>query len=220
MRRAVIVEKDDGSLDRWRLKLKRLGLEKTTETQYAGTVEEGRQLHRIKLFCAAQHARFYYDDPDWTRNTDYREIFFASFPPNSGDRYLCAYCGRRLKKDDVTVDHIYPVSKAASSIRIQEKLRRKGLTGINDIKNLTPACAVCNERKSAKTNMWWMIRGVIGRNSLIWKIRKTVRTAVFLAALAAAAGVYTGRIDPMPMIRSIENVAQRAVAVYIDNFFR
>ena len=48
------------------------------------------------------------------------------------DNYTCTYCGR--KTGEMQIDHIIPVSKG----------------GLNDISNLTTACAHCNRKKSDK----------------------------------------------------------------------
>ncbi len=41
--------------------------------------------------------------------------FFDENPPIFKNYYICAYCGRILKKKDVTVDHIISIRKAQKS---------------------------------------------------------------------------------------------------------
>lgn len=45
----------------------------------------------------------------------------------------CAYCGRKLKKEEMTVDHIKPLNAG----------------GTYELTNLNPACRCCNNYKSS-----------------------------------------------------------------------
>lgn len=45
----------------------------------------------------------------------------------------CGYCGKKLHRDTMTVDHIVPVSRG----------------GGNSLENLMPSCRECNEAKAA-----------------------------------------------------------------------
>jgi len=51
------------------------------------------------------------------------------------DNHLCAYCGKKFKLDQLTVDHIKPKSKG----------------GDNTWKNTITSCKACNNKKSDKT---------------------------------------------------------------------
>jgi 5-methylcytosine-specific restriction endonuclease McrA len=51
------------------------------------------------------------------------------------DRYLCAYCARRFRFDQLDMEHIVPSSKG----------------GANSWMNLVTACKVCNSRKANRT---------------------------------------------------------------------
>jgi 5-methylcytosine-specific restriction endonuclease McrA len=62
--------------------------------------------------------------PRWTR----RGVFVR-------DNDLCAYCGRHLKRGELTVDHIIPVSRGGGSTW----------------GNTVTACAPCNHRKANRT---------------------------------------------------------------------
>ncbi len=53
----------------------------------------------------------------------------------SRDRQLCAYCGNHFKEDDLTTEHITPVSRGG----------RQGWM------NLVTACRSCNVRKGSRT---------------------------------------------------------------------
>lgn len=50
--------------------------------------------------------------------------------------YVCAHCGRKIRKDDVDVDHIMPKSKGGS----------------NDPRNLQILCRSCNRSKQDDTS--------------------------------------------------------------------
>ena len=47
----------------------------------------------------------------------------------------CAYCGKKIDFDDMTIDHIVAISKGGS----------------NDIANTIPSCQLCNNQKADRT---------------------------------------------------------------------
>lgn len=51
------------------------------------------------------------------------------------DKYKCAYCGKKLKQGQLTIDHITPKSKG----------------GTNSWTNTITACKACNNKKGDKT---------------------------------------------------------------------
>lgn len=51
------------------------------------------------------------------------------------DQHICAYCGNEFHSDDLTRDHIYPVSRG----------------GANIWTNVVSACGGCNKYKDART---------------------------------------------------------------------
>ena len=53
---------------------------------------------------------------------------------NKYDKH-CAYCPKKIKFNDMQVDHIHPKNRG----------------GINDISNYNPACRSCNATKSSYT---------------------------------------------------------------------
>ena len=187
----VAVEKEDGSLMRKHRALRRLGLYMESPQKFVGEASTKKRIRNIRLFCARNRARFYFDDPAWTRSADYRRTFFRCFPPNHGKDYLCAYCGRPVNKMDITVDHIYPVAKVSASLRLQKKMRAKGIRSVNSIDNLAPACLRCNMRKGTKMGLW-VVRGRIGKNESLWRWRKMFRAAAAAAAVFIAFGFYKG----------------------------
>ena len=194
MRYRVAVEKDDGTLaNHWR-QLGQFGLRKVSDTKYSGEVNSERRLRNIRLFCRRNHARFYYDDPRWTRNTDYRNAFFRANAPLYGHTYRCVYCGRKKRQEDITIDHVYPVAKVSSSMRLQKKLMRRGINSVNSTKNLVPACMKCNMRKGTHMGIW-IFRAKIGKSEALWKMRKSVRFAAAAGTAFLIAGIWSGRLS-------------------------
>ena len=47
----------------------------------------------------------------------------------------CAYCGKKIEFDDMTIDHIVPQSKG----------------GKDTVENTVPSCQLCNNQKSDRT---------------------------------------------------------------------
>lgn len=114
-------------------------------------------------------------------STDYRKRFFERYRPAFGDYYFCSYCGRPVKKDRVTVDHLYPVDRVKTSRSLRRRLEKCGYDSVNDPKNLVPACRSCNSRKGTKTGLW-IIAGSLGRIQPLWFVRWPARIAVIKRA--------------------------------------
>jgi hypothetical protein len=64
----------------------------------------------------------------------------------------CAYCGQEITVKDMQVDHIIP-KRHYSEIHGCLIVKAKKFTeyGLNDTRNLNPACRPCNNRKSSCT---------------------------------------------------------------------
>lgn len=64
----------------------------------------------------------------------------------------CAYCGDEITLKQMQIDHIIPkrhYSEAHGCLIVEAKKFTE--YGLNDIRNLNPACRPCNNRKSACT---------------------------------------------------------------------
>ena len=119
---------------------------------------DAKEAARAKRTAARLGARvLLYTDAE-ARSADYRRKFLASHMPGPDGKWACAYCGRRIYTRDMEVDHIIPVRLAQVSPRIRRLMKRWGYDGINDPKNLVPACRRCNRAKGMKAG-WWMYRG-------------------------------------------------------------
>ena len=156
--------------------------------EYEGYVRD-KKLDSLKQKCRQLHVKVVFDKTFSMRSTNYRKDYFASHPPHIKDRYICAYCGRLVKKKNVTIDHLYPVGKVKESIKLQKKLKRHGIHNVNDVANLVPACRRCNQRKSAKMGLW-IIRGKIGRYPLIWCLRYAIRLCLIITLILAIKNMY------------------------------
>ena len=129
---------------------------------------------QIQLILKTRKYKFRRYDKRYARGTSYRKDFFKLNP----GPYRCAYCGRRLKEDDVEVDHLIPVSKAKSEFKVRALLQMCGISNVNDPKNLVAACHKCNSRKSDNMGVW-VVKGVIGRHKKIWIVRNLFRVILW-----------------------------------------
>lgn len=127
-----------------------------------------------KRYCRIVGLTYVEIPAKYTRSSDYRKQFFIHNKPVKSSKYRCAYCGRLVSKDKVTIDHIIPVKKMSDSKKIRRYAKTFGVFETNDLKNLCSACKRCNQRKSAKMGSW-VIRGFLGKSELLWKIRKITR---------------------------------------------
>ncbi len=135
-----------------------------------------KECHRLHLNCIVTPTRY-------TRSTTYRGAYFKEHPGILHHRYFCAYCGRLLPKKKITIDHLIPVQKASNEKRYRLLINLLGYTGVNDPKNLAPACKKCNAKKKDKGGLW-ILRGWMGRSQWFWLILKpVVWTALILLAV-------------------------------------
>ncbi|MDY6324108.1 MAG: HNH endonuclease [Catonella sp.] len=141
-----------------------------------------KRCEKLARKCENKGMKAKYINEFTDRSANYRKIFFDNNRPYLFGLYICAYCGRLLPEDKVTVDHIYPVKIAQENPTIRKKLERKGYSSINDPRNLVCACSSCNERKSANTN-GWIWKAKIGKNYFIWHIRKIIKFLICLVLI-------------------------------------
>ena len=127
----------------------------------------------------------------FARSSNYRNTFFANCEPLHG-KYWCAYCGRRLNKKDVVVDHIIPIGAVKESRRAGRALRGQS---INNPGNLVAACRKCNIKKGDKAGLW-VVRAKLGRHRWFHLTRKFLVTI----AIALAAAVTMIGTDIIPQI--------------------
>ena len=127
---------------------------------FSGTLTELRYA-MLTDYCRARHIRYELENSYGQRSLNYRRDFFRENKPVIKNYYICAYCGRFVRRDKITVDHLYPIAVVKSSVALQKKLRKKGILDVNGVGNLVPACFRCNRKKGTEMGSWiW--RGKIG----------------------------------------------------------
>jgi 5-methylcytosine-specific restriction endonuclease McrA len=138
------------------------------------------------------------DDPRdniYQRSADYRKVYFQTHPPDAHGRYLCPYCGLHYQKAECQIDHIIPVhevSRRHGTNLYRHLLKRYHCTGVNDAKNLTTACALCNRSKGARTGLW-VVRGFLGQKRWFWPFVRSI--LIVLCAGLLGHGVLVGTTD-------------------------
>lgn len=154
--------------------------------------EEKRLLKKIKKkFTLKPGIACEITDEDFARNSSYRQFYFKNEVPYWGNRYRCIYCGRFLKKEDVTIDHIIPIYKAEHCISARMLMKILGLKTVNDYGNLGAACEKCNKKKGSKMGLW-AIRGMLGKNKWFWRVRFTTYVIIVAAGLYIMSRVKCG----------------------------
>lgn len=147
---------------------------------YVKEVDVGEVL-ALKSALNALKYNFRSYDSKYERSGNYRSTYFKF----NKAPYRCAYCGRRLKRENLEVDHLVPVAKAKSNMLVKFYLALCGIPNINDKRNLVSSCMRCNRRKSDKIGTW-VLRGSIGRHKSIWYIRDGVMLCAGLSLLIYA----------------------------------
>lgn len=167
---------------KYRLGLHWRGLSYTGNTHYEAILPASgaRSLER---YCKKRNLRFMSKSHFAVRSNGYRRAFFANTKPFFGDLHICAYCGRLTRRDNITVDHIYPVAALEESPSLQKKLARKGYTSVNDPRNLVACCMRCNKKKGTDYGFLWSLRGKLGRSYGLWGIRKLMRIILIAAVI-------------------------------------
>lgn len=99
-------------------------------------------------------------DNEYARNRNYRNKFFQLY---SSKKYRCAYCGKRLHKDKVVIDHIISVNKVQTSICSKLLLKTISKNGVNDYNNLVCSCQKCNLKKGTTTKLKYLLKGITGK---------------------------------------------------------
>ncbi|SDW82952.1 HNH endonuclease [Lachnospiraceae bacterium KHCPX20] len=174
----VLVQVSDGVFDSTgkiydnREDLQRMGLHfvaSKTKPRYEITCDKSES-DKIYDFCQ-QRGLSWIDFPiEWTRSADYRKKQFNKVKPATKAKYRCAYCGKKLPYEKIQVDHIFPVWGTMYIYRIRERAKKRGITNVNDPKNLCFACKRCNQKKGTDTGLWIKM-AYIGQHEIYWRIR-------------------------------------------------
>lgn len=124
------------------------------------------------------HIRYRCYESRWTRSSNYREKFLKE---NKGP-YKCRYCNKPIKKDGMVVDHIISIYQAKSNKKARTLLNARGITDVNDLRNLVASCRKCNEAKSEKMGIW-IIKAYLGKYKWYWTVRKLLYICLFSLVL-------------------------------------
>ena len=162
-----------------RKKLSRYGLI-NDGIDFSGQVTK-RKYKKIQKYCDEVGLTFRMTNALGRRRSDYRSRFFRAHKPDLGKRYICVYCGKLMKKDKVTVDHLYPVGCASRDVKLQKRLERQDIRNINDPRNLVASCQPCNARKGDRMGLW-ILRGKLGRHKAFWGLLVILAIAAIVAA--------------------------------------
>lgn len=125
----------------------------------------------------------------YERSGTYRSDFIRANRPKDG-YYRCVYCGRKVQTRDMVVDHVVPVAAAKKSKKIQKKFSSKN--GINDLKNLVPACKKCNKKKGYSTAWKWRWKSWIGKKTWYWRIRKIAIVCIMMIIMYCIGYIASG----------------------------
>jgi len=91
-------------------------------------------------YCYAHSAKYRVAIPDILILQDFanvprREIKYSRENVFHRDGYVCQYCGKKFKRDDLTIDHVVPKSHGGS----------------NNWDNIVSSCEPCNAKKADRT---------------------------------------------------------------------
>ena len=180
----LVVSKGRADTYRFKRKLSRLGL---VYTEGSWKTENDALERKLARFCKKHGLTLKIILPEYERSSNYRYRFLKENLGDKGDGsiYHCAYCGRKLTKDTLRVDHIISVASVQKTKKGRRSLAKYGLKDVNDLDNLTASCQRCNDLKSEKGGLW-IIRGRVGRDKYFWA---TIKLLIILAAIVF---VYTG----------------------------
>ena len=120
-----------------------------------------KEIKRLKRKLKRPGTDISITDINLTRSEGYRKEFLQK--THYAKVYRCAYCGKKIARQDMTVDHILPVASFRNN-KNKWLLKMLKIKNINDIKNLAPACYGCNFKKGTKTGIWTII-GFLGKDN-------------------------------------------------------
>lgn len=140
--------------------------------------------------------KYIYKDEPYTytamkyeRTNNYRkELYSTNKIPHERNR--CVYCGQFYQPQYIEADHIIPVSavKGAKGKYWKKYMDRHHYTlGVNDPKNIVPACIYCNRRKGSKQGIWLLL-GRLGRHKFTWTLRSMTIWALSIYILIKTFG--------------------------------
>lgn len=131
----------------------------------------------------------------YSRSSSYRDEYLKNNKGYKGNgyNYHCSYCGKKVTRKEMEVDHIFSVHSSRNKLSTRLLMKLFGITNVNEIKNLTSSCRACN-RKKGKMGNGWIIPGFLGKS--IWYHRfKTLVKIVVVLIIAYYAFKYFNILD-------------------------
>ncbi len=125
----------------------------TANKQLCNEITSFCKAHKLYCECVADN---------YVRSNTYRKEFLAAYSKHQ-NKFRCAYCGKVIDEKEMTVDHIIPVRRVQQRGLIRWLMEKSGVSNVNDVANLTPSCEHCNKHKSTKINVYYYLRGMLGR---------------------------------------------------------
>lgn len=157
--------------------------------QYLSVVVDEKEKKKIVKKIVKSKVKYRCYEKRWERGSDYRKKFFEYYNPP----YRCRYCNKPLTKNSMVIDHIIPISQVKKNTNARMKLYVRGISEVNDVRNLAPSCYKCNEKKGSKIGLWYW-RALLGKYKAYWIIKKIL----FVSIIAVCAYfLYTSNINPI-----------------------
>lgn len=136
----------------------------------------------------------------YERDTTYRERYISAHPPKNG-KYRCVYCGKKIPKDKMEVDHVVAVDR----VKKNWLYRLCVPNGVNDLSNLVCSCHRCNSVKKKNKGGLWIVRGHFWK--IILPIYMAIKYLLILALIVLISLFVLGFFDIGPAPELWQNVA-------------
>ena len=187
------------------------GFSHSRNGECTGIVTE-EDLPAIRKKAQVNGYRIHVTDTRYIRGKHYRETYFEKAPAIRG-RYRCAYCGKLLPEESLTVDHVIPVSAVQKSLLARAYLKMEGAESVNDYENLVGACETCNKSKGSSLSALWVLRAGIGTRPGYWERMHVTTALIALTVVSMLLSAQSGKAgDIGNMLADIIRQADRAAA--------
>lgn len=143
--------------------------------QYLSMVVTNNEKKKVIKKISKSKIKYRCYEKRWERSSDYRKEFFEYYQPP----YKCRYCNKLLNKNYMVIDHIVPIAQVKKSTNARMKLYMRGISEVNDVRNLAPSCKKCNDRKGMKLGVWYW-KGILGQYKWYWITRKIIFNLMIL----------------------------------------
>lgn len=179
----LVISNSKNSTYPYRKKLFKMGFQYQNGKWVKQSFSDSEEKH-TERFCKKKRLRFKKYDEKYERSNGYRKTFISNYETKNG-MYRCAYCGKKMSQDYMTVDHIISVYKAQNEFSGKLLMKILRAKTVNDVKNLTPACEKCN-RKKGRNIEGYLINGLTGRTYKGVVIRKTFKVVLVISIIVTA----------------------------------